>query len=342
MIARDELPERPLVSVFVCTLNRRDNVIPTVASIRKCGYENFELFLLDQSEDDSTEKAMVAAFPDRDPRVKHVRLARPGKPLALNEGVKQARGRYVLLTDDDCEVAPGWIEAIVAGFRRDPTVGCMYGTVDAAPHDKAAGYVPDRVIDEPKTIRRLSDLLTMPGWGNFGMGANMAVRTDVIQALGGWDACIGPGTKFGSGDDTDLAVRTLRAGHSLHLLPDAHVVHYGFRYWKSARRDLSRIAFGLGAVFAKHARCGALFPGAARPAAYFARQSVAFLMRAQRPAGAVFVASWCRGLWAGMKQPIDRTMSAFIPDSDAASYTWHVAEVVLRADQDAADESARH
>jgi hypothetical protein len=94
-------------------------------------------------------------------------------------------------------------------------------------------------------------------------------------------------------------------------------------------------------VFAKHTRCGAFFPGGARPAAYFARQSVEFLMRAQRPAGAVFVASWCRGFWAGMKQPIDRAIGAFIPDADAQSYAWHVAEVVLRADQDAADESAR-
>jgi GT2 family glycosyltransferase len=337
VIERGEPSGRPLVTVLVCTRDRRDNVVPTLSSIRQCGYSNFELFLLDQSVDDATERAVAAAFPRPDPRLKIVRLSRPGKPLALNEGLRRAQGQYILLTDDDCEVLPGWIDAMVNAFQAEPRVGCIYGAVDAAPHDAAAGYIPDRSIEGARTIIDLKDLLTMPGWGNFGMGASMAVRADVVRALGGWDTCIGPGTKFGSGDDTDLAVRTLRAGHALHFLPGARVLHYGFRYWKSARRDLSRIAFGLGSVFAKHARSGAMFWGGARPAYFFARQSIDCLLKAQRPAGAVFVASWCRGFWAGMRQPIDRKANTFVQDTDALAYASHVAEVVLRSDQTSVD-----
>ncbi len=322
----------PLVSVLVCTRNRHDNVLPTLASVLACGYSNLEVFALDQSDDDSTEKATTVLC-EGDRRLRHFRLPKPGKPLALTEGLRHVRGRYVLLTDDDCEVMPGWIDAIVKGFEDDPRVGCIYGAVEAAAHDAAAGYIPDRSIDSEHTILNLSELLTMPGWKNFGMGANMAVRTDVAKALGGWDACIGPGTKFGSGDDTDLAVRTIRAGHALHFSPHARVVHYGFRFWKSNRRDLSRIAYGLGSIFAKHVRCGAIFWGGARPPQFFAKQVVRCLLRAQRPAGAVFVMSWCRGFLAGMRQPLDRTTETFIADSDTHAYAQHVAEVVLRADQ---------
>jgi glycosyltransferase involved in cell wall biosynthesis len=324
--------EEPLVSVLVCTRNRRENVVPTVRSVLSCGYPNLEIFVLDQSDDDGTQ-ASIAPLRDADARVRYVRLAQPGKPLALNEGLHLSRGRYILLTDDDCEVLPGWIDAIAATFQSDPRIGCIYGAVEAGPHDPKEGFVPDRAIASPGTIFRLRDLLTMPGWGNIGMGASMAVRTDVVTALKGWDPCIGPGTKFGSGDDTDLAVRTLKAGYGVHFSPQARVVHYGFRYWKSKRTDLTRIAFGLGSIAAKHLRCGTLVRGGFRPPYYYLRQATVELLRFRRPAGAVIVLGWVRGFSNGMRAPIDRKTGFFVATGDAQRYKERVAEVVLRVDQ---------
>jgi glycosyltransferase involved in cell wall biosynthesis len=329
--------ERPLVSIFVCTRNRAANVVPTVTSIQACGYASFELFVLDQSDNDATEAALSVVC-STDPRVTYVRLPRPGKPAALMEGLRRARGAYTLLTDDDCEVRTGWVDAHLTSFGYDASVGCVFGAVEAGPHDPLAGYVPDRKIEAPHTVTKLADLLTMPGWGNIGMGANMGIRTELVRYLGGWDTCIGPGTKFGSGDDTDFAVRTLRAGHAVHFTPQARVVHYGFRYWKSARSDYTRIAFGLGCIVAKHARCGALFPGGARPVYFYARQSLSRLTKAERPAGAVFVLGWCRGFLAGMRQSVDRHTNMFIPDVATDAYASHVANVVLRSEQAAAED----
>jgi O-antigen biosynthesis protein len=323
--------DAPIVSVLVCTRNRRENVVPTIRSVQTCGYARFELLILDQSDDDKTEKASTPLCVE-DARLRYFRLPRPGKPVALNEGLKHARGRYILLTDDDCEVLPGWVDAMVAAFEADPRVGCVYGSVDAASHDAAQGYVPARALTRTHTIFGLDAFLTR-GWENFGMGASMAVRADVISALGGWDVCIGPGTKFGSGDDTDLAIRTLRAGHGLHFCPTAKVVHYGFRQWKSSRRDFSRIGFGLGAVFAKHLRCGAFFSGGLRAAAHEAAQSARRLSRWQRPGSVTFLSGWLRGLLAGLRQPVDRGTNRFVPDAGGSDYHGRVAEVVLRAHQ---------
>jgi glycosyltransferase involved in cell wall biosynthesis len=323
--------DTPVVSVLVCTRNRRENVLPTIRSVQAGGYARFELLILDQSDDDNTEKVSTALCAE-DTRLRYFRLPRPGKPLALNEGLKHVRGRYVLLTDDDCEAMPGWVDAIVAAFEGDARVGCIYGSVDAATHDAAEGYVPARAVTRAHTVFGLDSFLTR-AWGNFGMGANMAVRTDVISRLGGWDPCIGPGTKFGSGDDTDLAVRTLRAGHGLHFCPSAKVVHYGFRLWKSSRKDFTRIGFGLGAVFAKHLRCGAFFPGGLRVAAHEAAQSAKRLSRWQRPGSVSFLSGWLRGLLAGLRQPVDRRTNRFVPDEGGSDYHGRVAEVVLRSHQ---------
>lgn len=320
-----------LVSILVCTRNRRENVVPTVRSIQACGYANFELFVLDHSDDDSTKDALASTCAE-DPRVQYVAVSRPGKPLALSEGLRRARGQYILLTDDDCEVRPGWASAMVSAFQSDPRVACIFGAVEAAAHDASAGYIPDRTIEQPSTFFGLSEFLTMPGWKNFGMGANMALRARVLKALGGWDLCLGPGAKFASNEDTDVAVRCLIAGSGIHLSPAARVLHYGFRHWRSAKRDISIISFGLGVMFAKYLRLGVVFHGGVRTAQFYSGQALQCLLRGQRPAGALFTMNWCRGVLAGSRHPIDRETRMFRPDRAGDDYREHIADVVLRED----------
>ena len=326
-------PTPPEVSVLVCTRNRRDNVVPTVRSVQACGFASFELLILDQSDDESTKESLAKICAD-DPRVRYVHLPRPGKSQSLNEGLLLARGEYVLLTDDDCEAKAGWIEAMVSALRDDSRIGCVYGTVEAAPHDSAEGYIPAREITHAHSISSLGEFLTMPGWENYGMGANMAFRSEALRTVSGWDLCVGPGAKFASGDDTDVAVRVLSAGYRMSFCPTGRVVHFGFRLWKSNRQDMSRWGFGLGATVAKHMRCGVVFSGGLRAVRHEAKLCATRIARGEGPRGATFLAGWMRGFWAGLRQPIDRRTSLFIPDEGrGGEYRERVAEVVLRADQ---------
>ena len=50
--------EQPPVSVIVATRNRGDSIVNTVNSILANNYPNFELYVIDQSDDDLTEKAV--------------------------------------------------------------------------------------------------------------------------------------------------------------------------------------------------------------------------------------------------------------------------------------------
>lgn len=319
-----------LVSVIVCTRNRGANVITTVRSVLACSYENLELLLLDQSDADDTRQA-VAPIAEGDSRLVYCRLEVPGKPLALNVGRAAARGAYVLLTDDDCEVTSDWIDRVLAEFREHPEVGCVFGRVDAVPHDPSTGYVPVCLVERAKTIRRLDELLTMPGWGNFGMGANMSLRADALEVLHGWDECIGPGAKFGSGDDHDVAVRMLRAGYAIRFSPEAKVVHSGMRHWEAAGRDYRRIWYGVGGVFAKHLRTGVFYPGGLRVPLYQVRDSTFSLLKGAKPRGVTYIGGWLRGFFAGLRHPVDRQTQRFVPiRREARRYADRVAEIVLR------------
>lgn len=61
---------------------------------------------------------------------------------------------------------------------------------------------------------------------SWGMGASQAVRRDAIEGIGGFDELMGPGGRFPSSDDGDLALRImLIGGWSIHLTDNVGVVH---------------------------------------------------------------------------------------------------------------------
>jgi glycosyltransferase involved in cell wall biosynthesis len=332
-VPRDPSLREPLVSILICTWNRKANIVTTIESVRACGYARFELFILDQSDNDDTELA-VSELCQKDDRLVYLRLRRPSKPLALNHGRLLAKGSYIVLTDDDCEACPGWIAPMVQVFETDQRIGCVFGDVEAAPHDEATGFIPICKITDAHVIFSLSDLLTMPGLGNFGMGANMALRASALTEIGGWDPHIGPGARFKSGDDNDVGARMLAAGYGVAFCPASRTIHYGLRRWESAGKDQARYGFGLGAIFMKHLRCGSYYPGPARVAVDGAMRAARRLRQGQRPQGGAFLKSWVAGAWRGMTQPIDRSTRCYQSgDDDEVVGENRVAEVVLRANQ---------
>jgi GT2 family glycosyltransferase len=327
--------------VLVCTRNRKENVVPTIRSILSSSYRNLEIVLLDQSDRPVTREALAPLI-DADPRLVYLHLAIPGKPRALNQGLSVSRGEFVLLTDDDCEVAPDWIGCVLSEFEEHPDVACIFGRVSAQDFDASQGYVPICPIEKPLTLRALEQLLLMPGWKNFGMGANMALRRDVLQRIHGWDECIGPGAKFGSGDDHDLSVRLLRSGYPIRFAPSPHVVHYGFRSWGNAGKDYRRIWFGVGGVFAKHLRCGTFYPGGLRVPKDQLERCAAALLRGMKPQGISYIASWLRGFRSGLSHPLNREASMFVPvHADTGRYSDRVADIVLRSFSETGDVTVR-
>jgi hypothetical protein len=84
----------------------------------------------------------------------------------------------------------------------------------------------------------------------------MAVRRAAFERLHGFDERLGAGTPVGSGEDLDIAMRSLLAGYSVHETPAAAVTHLGFRAWPEAPPAIEGYMRGLGATYAKMVRLG--------------------------------------------------------------------------------------
>ena len=92
------------VSVVVATKDRGDKIRVTVASILQSDASQFEIIVVDQSEDDQTERALQSFFDN--PRLRYMRSSTQGVSVGRNIGIRMAESDLIFITDDDCEVPP--------------------------------------------------------------------------------------------------------------------------------------------------------------------------------------------------------------------------------------------
>jgi glycosyltransferase involved in cell wall biosynthesis len=293
------------VSVIVCTRDRPSDLGKCIESVLANPRPDLELIVADQSAGKESEE-IARGIAARDDRLKYFRIDRPGKSKALNKALAEAKGATLLHTDDDCTVPADWVERHLAVFAREPDVGIIFGALAAPPIDWSTAYVP---TFRPERFRRFSGRMAFLRVGKIGVGANAAVRRAVYDRIKGFDECLGPGCRFRSGDEWDMAYRALKAGFIAAHDPDNVVLHWGIREYSdgTGRNLLRNKSYGVGAGFSKHVRCGdtvallALAAAAGRELRYLGMN----LIRKGRPSGAGRLFYMAKGVFDGIRQPVD-------------------------------------
>jgi GT2 family glycosyltransferase len=143
-----------------------------------------------------------------------------------NQGVAHARGEYVVLLNDDTEVEPGWLEALVATADRYP----------------AAGAVGSRVLNPDGTLQEAGALVWDDGSAAAIGGSVLPVDPLVLNELrrvdycGGeallvrrssWDAVQGFSDDFYPAyyEDVDLCFKIASRGEVVLFEPAARLRH---------------------------------------------------------------------------------------------------------------------
>jgi GT2 family glycosyltransferase len=251
----------PLVTVVVATRDRPQSLARCLGALAAVTYAPFEVVVVDNAPSTRETMAVVRQRSGLDPRVRYVRELRPGVSCARNRGLDEARGELVAFTDDDVVVDPGWLDGVVRGFDRSPSVACVTGLVPSARLDTAEQRYFDRRVSwalscTPHRYSRHTDLQVSPLYpyaaGQFGTGANCAFRTAVLRRLGGFDEALGPGTPAGAGEDLDLFVRTILGGHEIAFEPAAIGWHHHRDELGQLRRQLFNYGVGLAAFATKY------------------------------------------------------------------------------------------
>lgn len=125
--------EGPLVSVLVPARDEEENIRNCLESLLNQTYTNYEVLVLDDNSADDTYK-IVREMAAKDPRLKIFRgdpLPEDwnGKPYALQQLSRKARGDILIFTDADTTHGPGSVSWAVTNIIENQ-VDCVSGYVD--------------------------------------------------------------------------------------------------------------------------------------------------------------------------------------------------------------------
>jgi GT2 family glycosyltransferase len=253
----------PSVSVVITTCAQMDATAAVVASVLECDPPPLEVIVVENRPQASPVPAMLSERFGADSRVRCVEEHHRGLSSARNAGLRSARGDVVVFTDDDVVLDRRWIHWIGRSFATEPDAACVTGLI--IPGDLAT---PSQVLMEQfagfgKGYERRVHRLSAPSSpifpfaaGEFGSGASTALRRDVALALGGFDPALGAGTISRGGEDLDLFVRVLFAGHAIVYEPAAMLFHRHPDAADHLRREVYSYGVGLVAMITKQALDG--------------------------------------------------------------------------------------
>lgn len=296
-----------LISTVVCTRNRPEALAKVVGSLLAGEKGPLELLVIDQSDGDQSER-VLDPFRD-DARLRYHRSQKRGKGAALNEALGLARGGIVVCTDDDCEAPPGWISGMARALESQPTAAIAFCNVVPVEHDRSAGYVPAYQLEQSRLLRSIGAVC-----GGLGLGAGMAIRRDFVLSLGGFDEAFGPGGRFPSADDWDIAMRVLLSGRHVFETAELSIVHDGFRSFAEGRAHARRDWLAIGAACAKPLRAGH-FKAIVVPVWLFGSKAVwpplSDALRLRKPRGLGRITAFLSGFRSGLQTSVERRTLRF-------------------------------
>ncbi|MCX6252596.1 MAG: glycosyltransferase family 2 protein [Bacteroidetes bacterium] len=214
----------PLVSIITVTYDHPEVTCQLLGSLRKITYSPIEIIVVDNASPNDDPTIIPQTFPE-------VHFIQSKENIGFaggnNLGIRVAKGKYVLLLNNDTEVDPGFLEPLVAKFETDAGMGA------ASPKIKFF-YTPDTLQFaglspiNPYTIRSRGygfgvidtgqfnqDALT-----NFVHGAAMMVPIEVIHKVGLMAECY-----FLYYEELDWATRIKNAGYDLWYIHNSVVLH---------------------------------------------------------------------------------------------------------------------
>jgi GT2 family glycosyltransferase len=145
---------------------------------------------------------------------------RPGSYSARNSGARVATGRYLAFTDSDCIPASDWMEQGIAYFQKTGA-DLLGGRVNLFRENGGKEWA--YIYEQHMAFRQA---VNVPR--GHSVTANLMVRKDVFDRLGGFDE------EMNSGGDFEFCQRAVENGYTLVYADSVMVKH-------PARRDLRSI-----------------------------------------------------------------------------------------------------
>ena len=227
------------LSLVVATVNRTEELYALFASLAAQPFRNFEVILVDQNRDGRLH-ALAAEFAPKFP-LKHLFSPIANCCLARNLGIEEATGEIIGFPDDDCVYRPDTMLRVMQRFEHDAKLALLGGNCVS----------PEGRLVNGRWMLHSCEITAETVWTTL-QGFAMWMRTDAVRKVKGFDPEIGPGTRWGSSEEPDLALRLLRRGCHAYYDLEIGVLHPDNTMTPHAVERAPLYGAGMGRVLRKH------------------------------------------------------------------------------------------
>jgi glycosyltransferase involved in cell wall biosynthesis len=241
------------VSVCICTYNRCQGMRSALESVlgQQADGVRFEVIVVDNNSTDETKQVVDSFVRRGHSNLRYVFEGRQGLSYARNAAIAVAGSPLVAFTDDDIRVAPDWVSTIKRVFDEHPEAAWVGGKVlpcwPSAPPRWLTGddWGPLALADHGDLPFYTSDRRQ-----TCLVGANLAVRLDVLAQCGGFAPRLQRvKDSIGSMEDHELQMRLWRANRKGLYVPEL-VVFSDLAADRLLKKYYRRWHFGHGRFYA--------------------------------------------------------------------------------------------
>lgn len=214
----------PAVSILLVLFNQVELTFECLRSLTRALDVPCEVILVDNASSDRTQELLA--------RVDGATVIRNAQNLhflrGVNEGARTARGRHLLLLNNDARLTPGSIAAAVERLDAEPDLGAVGGRI----------ILLDGKLQEAGSIVWSDGTCVGYGRGqdpwapefqfrrdvDYCSGAFLMVRRELFERLGRFDTAFAPAYY----EETDLCMRIREAGFRIGYDPRIQLTHFEF------------------------------------------------------------------------------------------------------------------
>lgn len=250
-------PHRETVNIIVTVHNALEHVRGCLSSILEHTCPPYDLVLVDDGSDPPTSEYLRRFASEH--RAMLIRNdAAKGYTFAANQGLRAARGEYVLLLNSDTIVTDNWLDRMVMCAESGPRVGIVGPLSNSAnwqsiPEAMEDGKWAANELPENWTVRDMARAVAASTGRTYPRipflnGFCLLIKRQVLDGVGYFDE-----VNFGRGygEESDYCLRAHAKGWVLCVADDAYVHHAQTKSYPPERRDrLSEVSHRM--LYTKH------------------------------------------------------------------------------------------
>ena len=199
-------------SILIATMNREKDIIPCIESVLNQNFKDYEIVIIDQSDNNLTEKA-VENFKKDFILYKHIQ--EKGLSLSRNIGIKMCKGDFICFLDDDATYSLDFLWKANEILKKNKELIAIMGRI----YDKNT----DRYL--LKSMEREESFKIPPKNYNIIASSAFIINRQILLEQGLFDEKLGVGGQFGSCEENDLISRLMYKNENIYYYPEILMYH---------------------------------------------------------------------------------------------------------------------